>query len=66
MDQYGDEIMDGMLIIGDSQEHGFIILGTNEYEGIYYWDDSYVFEESTDEENTFYVNRSFTELVENI
>src|SRR5699024_5323602 len=54
MSKFEEDLIDKAIIIGDDIMQGFIVMiCEGEFEGIYYWDDSYQFEESTDEENTF-------------
>lgn len=63
MDEYGDELMPHTLIIGDSIEHGFIILICDgEDKGVYYWDDTFEFENSNEDCNAYYVADTFSEF----
>ena len=67
MNLFGDEMLDGTIIIGDSIEHGFIVLICNEIDfGICYWDHSYVFPNSNDETNTYYITDTFTGFIESL
>ncbi|WP_392551924.1 SMI1/KNR4 family protein [Orbus wheelerorum] len=53
------------IIIGDSIMHGlFIMICRDEMQGIYYWDDSYHFETSTDENNTYWIADSFSDFMD--
>lgn len=64
MDKYADELLEDTIIIGDDLMHGFIVMiCEGEYSGVYYWDDSYFFDESTDEENTYWIADSFSDFL---
>ena len=63
MDKYLNEMPVNTLIIGDTLEHGFIVmLCSGEDAGIYYWDDTYHFACSNDENNTFFIADTFTDF----
>lgn len=65
--EYKDEMPEKALIIGDCIEHGFIVLICNEIDfGICYWDHSYVFPNSNDETNTYYITDTFTGFIESL
>ena len=67
MSQYGHELPDGTILIGDSIENGFIILlCSGEDSGVYYWDDTRYFECSNDESNTYFIADTFTEFISGI
>ncbi|MFD2388034.1 hypothetical protein [Enterococcus rivorum] len=40
-----------------------LIICDGENEGVYYWDDSYHFENSDDEMNTYWIANTFTEFI---
>ena len=62
--EYGDEIPEDAIIIGDALSHGFIIYNYSiEDKGIYYWDSTYAFESSDDDGNTYFVANDFNELM---
>ena len=63
-DKYIGEMPEGVLIIGDTIEHGFIVLlcAGNEV-GIYYWDDTYHFSCSNDANNTYFIADTFTDFI---
>lgn len=64
MDQFQEDILEHVLLIGDSVEHGFFVLNCgNEDPGVYYWDDTYALKGSNDEHNTFWIANTFTELI---
>lgn len=59
--EYGDEIPQSSLLIGGDPGGGFILLINNgENDGVYYYDHSYSFNESSDENNTYLISRSFS------
>lgn len=67
MSKFQDELFDKSIIIGDDIMHGFIVMiCEGENSGIYYWDDSYQFEESTDEENTYWIAENFSDFIKQI
>ena len=62
-DKYFDELLENTIIIGDSLQHGFIVMiCAGENEGVYYYDDSYYFEESNDEGNVYWIAENFEEF----
>lgn len=64
MEKYKDDISSDTVIIGDSYEHGFIVLlCSGEDAGVYYWDHTYTFECSNDESNTYFIADTFTDLI---
>jgi hypothetical protein len=66
-DKFIDDLFDKSIIIGDDLLHGFIVMiCEGEYSGIYYWDDSYQFDESTDEENTYWIAENFSDFIKQI
>jgi|AGTN01.2.fsa_nt_gi SMI1 / KNR4 family. len=67
MTLFKDDILKGTLIIGDSIEHGFIVLVCTEKDlGICYWDHTYEFTCSNDESNTYFIADTFTEFINHI
>lgn len=62
-DKYFDDLLENMIIIGDSLQHGFIVMiCVGENAGVYYYDDSYYFEESNDEGNVYWIAENFEEF----
>mgnify|MGYP004648809699 FL=1 len=62
-DKYFDELLENTIIIGDSLQHGFIVMiCAGENAGVYYYDDSYYFEESNDEGNVYWIAENFEEF----
>ncbi|MFA0814296.1 MAG: SMI1/KNR4 family protein [Anaerofustis sp.] len=64
MDQYRSEIQTDMLIIGDSTANGFFVMDCGAKGAIYYWDDSYTFACSDDEQNTYRIADNFSAFVQ--
>lgn len=64
LEQYGDELPSGTLIIGSDVLEGFIlILNMPENSGVYYWDDKLNLAESSSASNCFYICDSIEELL---
>ena len=65
-DEYLDDLFSQSIIIGNSLQHGFLVfwLSGDENEGIYYYDDTYNLEASSDENNAYFPARTFTEFLE--
>ena len=62
-DKYFDDLLENTIIIGDSLQHGFIVMiCVGENAGVYYYDDSYYFEESNDEGNVYWIAEIFEEF----
>ena len=67
MNKLGDDLMEGSIIIGDDLLQGMIVMITEgDFKGIYYWDDSYNFDSSSDDENTYLIFNDFKELLDKI
>lgn len=63
--EYRDDLFPNSIIIGDTIQHGFIVfwLSNEENRGIYYYDDTYEFELSTDDVNAYFLANSFSEFL---
>ena len=63
--EYRDDLFPNSIIIGDTIQHGFIVfwLSNEDNRGIYYYDDTYEFESSTDDVNTYFLANSFSEFL---
>ena len=62
-DKYFDDLLENTIIIGDSLQHGFIVMiCVGENAGVYYYDDSYYFEETNDEGNVYWIAENFEEF----
>lgn len=64
MDMLSDDILPDSILIADTIQQGFIVLicGGND-KGVYYWDDSYVYEQSDDETNMYWIAENFEEFL---
>lgn len=63
--EYGDDIPEKSILIGSDAGSGWILLVCDgENDGIWYYDHSYFFEQSTDELNTYFICETFTEFLE--
>ena len=62
-DMYGDEIPENALIIGDTQNHGFLVyVCSGDNKGVYYWDDCLSIEGSSDKRNAYLIAGTFDEF----
>lgn len=63
--EYRDDLFPNSIIIGDTIQHGFIVfwLSNEDNRGIYYYDDTYEFESSTDDVNAYFLANSFSEFL---
>ena len=67
MKQFEGEMLENSIIIGDDLFQGFLVMvcdGVNK--GIYYWDDSYNFQSSNDENNMYWIADSFEQLFKHL
>lgn len=65
--EYIDDMLPNCIIIGDDPGAGLIVLINDaNTEGVYYWDHSFHFEQSSEEENIYKVADSFQAFVENL
>lgn len=63
-EKYRDEMLDDAVLIGfDAHQGVLFLIADGEDAGVYYWDDSYVFEESDDDQNVYQLVKDFSELV---
>ena len=60
----GSDVPDKTIIIGDTYEHGFIVLVcAGDDSGVYYWDHSYNYECSDAEGNVYLLANTFSQLI---
>ena len=68
MKDLADELIDGVLLIGESFQNGYFILLCKDEGGeegsVYYWNADYMFQDPDDENNTYWVADSFTEFLQ--
>lgn len=63
-EEYGDDIPANSLLIGSDPGSGWILLvNDGENNGIWYYDHSYFFSQSTDELNTYFICETFSEFL---
>ncbi|MDA2048984.1 SMI1/KNR4 family protein [Bacillus cereus] len=59
-----EDMLPTSLIIGDDPSSGLIVLITDtENHGVYYWDHSFYFPQSSEEENTYKIADSFKDFI---
>ncbi len=63
--EYGEDLPEDSLFIGTDAGNRFIILVMEqENRGIWLYDDSYSIEQSSDDENTYFICETFTEFMQ--
>ncbi len=66
-EEFEEDMVPGSLIIGDDPGSGLIVLITdNENDGVYYWDHSFYFPQSGEEENTYKIADSFKDFIDGL
>ena len=64
MKRFEGELLEKAVLIGDDLLQGFLVMICDgEDKGIYYWDDSYRFASSCDENNMYWISDSFDGLL---
>ena len=65
-EEYRNDIFEHSIIIGDTIQHGFLIFwqSDDENEGLYYYDDTYQLEASNDENNAYFLAKTFSEFMD--
>ena len=65
-EEYCNDIFEHSIIIGDTIQHGFLLFwqSGDENEGLYYYDDTYQLEASSDENNAYFLAKTFSEFIE--
>ncbi|TYQ17704.1 UNVERIFIED_CONTAM: SUKH superfamily protein [Acetivibrio alkalicellulosi] len=59
-DEYKDDLLPNTIIIGRAPGAGFIVLINNtEDSGVYYWDHSFNFDKSDEDNNVYLISNSF-------
>lgn len=59
-----DKLTSHTLLIGDDQFGCFFcLIADGENDGIWFWDSMRTFEQSTDESNTYFISKTFTEFL---
>jgi hypothetical protein len=63
--EYEGEIPDKSIVIGKDPGGNFILLvNSGKSPGIYYWDYNQAFSKSSEDSNTYFVAKSFTDFIE--
>lgn len=66
-DEYADDLLPNTIIIGDDPGSGMIVLMKDtEMRGVYYWDHSFYFKQSSEEENIYKIADSFQAFIEGL
>lgn len=66
-DDYMDDLLPHCVIIGDDPGSGMIVLIDDpEMKGVYYWDHSFNFEQSNEDDNIYKIADSFQEFVDGL
>jgi hypothetical protein len=62
--EYADDILENSILIGSDEGEGWILLVCDgENDGIWYYDHSYFFEQSTDDLNTYFICDTFSDFI---
>ena len=66
-EEYEDDLLDDCLIIGHGIGFGFIVLvNSPEGAGVYFWDNSFELENSSEDENIYKISDTFREFIEEL
>lgn len=66
-EEYEDDLLDDCLIIGHGIGFGFIVLvNSPEVSGVYFWDNSFELENSSEDENIYKISDTFREFIEEL
>ena len=65
-EEYRNDIFEHSIIIGDTIQHGFLLFwqSCDANEGLYYYDDTYQLEASSDENNAYFLAKTFSEFTD--
>ena len=64
MKEYGHKLPPKTVIIGNDYAHGFLLICCEgEDDGVYLWDHTYSFPTTNEDENTYYLCGTFSELI---
>lgn len=67
LNDYRGDMPQDTIVIGDSYEHGLLILlCSGEDTGVYYWDHTHEFASTTSEGNTYFIAETFTDFYKNL
>lgn len=63
-DEYEEDLIPGSIIIGHDYGSGILVLiNDSEVQGVYYWDHSFNYPQSNEEENTYKIADSFDDFI---
>ena len=66
-EEYEDDLLDDCLIIGHGIGFGFIVLvNSPEISGVYFWDNSFELENSSEDENIYKISDTFKEFIQEL
>jgi hypothetical protein len=66
-DEYADDLLPNTLIIGDDPGSGIIVLMNDiEMKGVYYWDHSHYFEQSSAKRNIYKIADTFQTFIDGL
>ena len=66
-EEYEEDLLDDCLIIGHGIGFGFIVLvNSPEVSGVYFWDNSFELENSSEDENIYKISDTFREFIEEL
>lgn len=66
-EEYIDDVLPNCIIIGDDPGAGMIVLINDEdFKGVYYWDHTFYFEQSSEEENIYKIADSFKHFIQGL
>jgi hypothetical protein len=64
---FRDDILPESIIIGSDAGDGLLMLiNDGENDGIYYWDHTFSFEQSSEENNLYFISNSFSEFIDSL
>jgi len=65
-DEYSDDLLSNSIIIGDDPGSGMIVLINDlQMKGVYYWDHSFNFKQSNEENNIYKITNNFQDFINN-
>lgn len=66
-EEYEDDLLDDCLIIGHGIGFGFIVLvNSPEVYGVYFWDNSFELENSSEDENIYKISDTFRQFIDEL
>lgn len=66
-EEYEDDLLDDCLIIGHGIGFGFIVLvNSPEVSGVYFWDNSFELDNSSEDENIYKISDTFREFIDEL